>query len=342
MVNVDDVALVHERTLPVLGLPTRFATNEAAMLEIVDEAFGVWRALASRDVLDEDAGRVVQVSIAVVPDDDDALGAGSAVMVHEMSGDLRFVARSAGSTAESDPANRAATIRASRAVVADRERFRTEWLEAVVLALLSCYDRHPVHAAAVALRGHALLLAAPSGTGKSTLAWACHAAGLDLLGDDHVRVQLAPVLRVWGWPGRVRLLAETAAQIGVAHSAVQLANGKPKVVVDTRDDVTAGRLVANEATVCVLSRDGGSVSLEPLAPDALARALEVQLAPGFDRFPARWPRVRGALTDRGGWRLNLSDDAREAVPLVRELLAIRDDPSAFRDGVGERRSESRR
>jgi hypothetical protein len=322
VVKVDDVALVHERTLPVLGLPTRFATNEPAMLEIVDEAFGVWRALAAHDVLDADAGRVVQVSIAVVPDDDDAPGAGSAVTVHEMSDDLRFVARLAGSTAESDPVNRVGTIRASRALVADRERFRTELLEAVVLALLSCYDRHPVHAAAVAHRGHALLLAAPSGTGKSTLAYACHAAGLDLLGDDHVRVQLAPSLRVWGWPGRVRLLAETAAQAGIAHPAMRLMNGKLKAVVDAREGVTAGRLVANEATVCVLSRDGGSVSLEPLAPDALARALEVQLAPGFDRFAARWPRVLGALTERGGWRLNLSHDPREALPVVRELLAM--------------------
>jgi hypothetical protein len=321
VVNVDDVGLVHERILPVLGLPTRFATNEPAVLGIVDEAFGVWRALASRHVLDADAGRVVRVSIAVVPDDDGAPAAGGAAMVHEMSDDLRFVARSAGSTAESDPVNRVATIRASRALVADRERFRTELLEAVVLALLSCYDRHPVHAAAVAHRGHALLLAAPSGTGKSTLAYACHAAGLDLLGDDHVRVQLAPSLRIWGWPGRVRLLAETAARIGVAHPAVRVANGTPKVVVDARDGVTAGRLVANEATVCLLTRDGGSVSLEPLAPDALARALDVQLAPGFDRFPARWPRVLGALTVHGGWRLNLSHDAREAVPAVRELLA---------------------
>jgi hypothetical protein len=103
---------------------------------------------------------------------------------------------------------------------------------------------------------------------------------------------------------------------------MRLMNGKLKAVVDAREGVTAGRLVANEATVCVLSRDGGSVSLEPLAPDALARALEVQLAPGFDRFAARWPRVLGALTERGGWRLNLSHDPREALPVVRELLAM--------------------
>ena len=194
-------------------------------------------------------------------------------------------------------------------------------LEAVVLALLSCYDRHPVHAAAVAHHGHALLFAAPSGTGKSTIAYLCHAAGLDLLGDDHVRVQLTPSLRVWGWPGRVRLLAETAASLGMSQLPVQLANGKRKAVIDARHGMSAGRLVASDATVCVLARNGGALSLEPLDSASLVRALDLQLAPGFDRFPVKWPEVARALTARGGWRLNLTNDAHEALPVVRDLLA---------------------
>lgn len=321
MLTVDDLALRHEVTLPVLGIPTRFATNDPSMLEIVDLSFGPWRALPSED-LASDGISVVQVRIAVAPDDGAERDAEDAPVTHEMSDGLRFVARSAAGVAESDPVNRAATIRVTRALVADRELFRSEMLEAAVLALLSCYDRHPLHAAAVAHRGRALLLAAPSGTGKSTLAYACHAAGLDLLGDDHVRVQLAPSLRVWGWPVRVRLLAEAAARMGIAGGAARSTSGKLKTVIDARDGVTAGRLVANDATVCVLTRDGGGVSLEPLASDALALALQEQLAPGFDRFPARWPQVMGALTARGGWRLNLSRDACDAVPLVREMLAM--------------------
>ena len=43
-----DLPLPYAVTLPVLGIATRFATNDRAMLEIVDEAFGVWRALAER------------------------------------------------------------------------------------------------------------------------------------------------------------------------------------------------------------------------------------------------------------------------------------------------------
>lgn len=322
MLNFGAVALSHVVTLPVMGLRTRFATNEPEMLQIVEDAFGVWRALSEEVACVTETGGMVHVCIVVTDESDDGSDAMDAPISHEMSDDLRFVARSAGSVAESDPARRTATIRATRAFVADLARFKSEMLEAVVLALLSCYDRHPLHAAAVADRGHALLLASPSGTGKSTLAYACHVAGLDLLGDDQVRVQLAPALRIWGWPARVRLLAETAAQLGVARAPIETVNGKTKAVIDARRDVGPGRLVASSAGVCVLARDGGGVSLERLTPDALARALDEQLAPGFDRFPARWPHVVRALTEHGGWRLNLSSDPNDALPLVREMLAM--------------------
>jgi hypothetical protein len=315
-----DLILPYDVTVPVLGIATRFATNDRAMLDIVDEAFGVWHALDTREPVEQ--GATVLVRLVVGGDRHaEAADAGAAPIRHSMSDDLRFVARSAGSVAASDPVRRRATVCVSGALVADRARFRADMLEAVVLALLSCYDRHPLHAAAVALRGHALLLAAPSGTGKSTLAYACHAAGLDLLGDDHVRVQLAPSLRVWGWPARVRLRAETAERLGAAVAPAHALDRKRKAVVDARDGMSAARLVAHDATVCVLSRDGGPIALEPLSPAAVARALEDQLAPGFDRFPMQWPAVVQTLAGRGGWRLNLSRDANDAVPVVRDLLA---------------------
>ena len=316
----DTVALPHAVTLPVLGIPTRFATNDRTMLELVDESFGVWRSLDAQQTPDEHE-RPVEVRIVVHDGGDAKPGSAAAPIRHHMSDDLHFTARSADGVAESDPVRRLVVVRASAALVADGDRSRSEMLEAAVLALLSCDDRHPVHAAAVAHRGHALLLAAPSGTGKSTLAYACHAAGIDLLGDDHVRVQLAPSLRLWGWPARLRLHAETAERMGATHAPAHADDPKAKGVVDMRVGMRASRLVADEATVCMLSRDGGPIALEPLAPALAARALEDQLAPGFDRFPARWPSVVRALTAHGAWRLNLSHDVHEAVPVVRDLLS---------------------
>jgi hypothetical protein len=108
--------------------------------------------------------------------------------------------------------------------------------------------------------------------------------------------------------------------MGAEHATMQTSNGKRKAVIDARRGMSAARLVAGDATVCVLSRGGGPLGLEPLSSTDTRHALEEQLAPGFDRFPARWPAVVGALAQRGGWRLNLSDDPSEAVPVVHDLL----------------------
>src|SRR5438034_11080781 len=41
------VALRHVVELPVLGVPVRFESNSAAAIEVVEDAFGMWRALGA-------------------------------------------------------------------------------------------------------------------------------------------------------------------------------------------------------------------------------------------------------------------------------------------------------
>jgi hypothetical protein len=181
---------------------------------------------------------------------------GHAPVRYSCPDEARVVVETAASVAVSDPLRRQAVARVTTGLVADRMHFRTEVLEAVTLALLSHFDRHPVHAAAVALNGRAALLAAPSGTGKSTLAYHCHLDGLELLGEDQVRVQLEPRLRVWGWPARVRLLPDAPAPTSPASSPVT------KTVIPLESGT---RLVADEMCVCCLTRAG----VRPLS-DAVA------------------------------------------------------------------------
>jgi len=309
--------------LPVLGIATRFETNDADVARCVDEAFGMWRALAERAAVDVTREPPLLVRVDVVAGDEGPPAPDGQVPVrYSCPDEARVVVESAASVAVSDPLQRRAIARVTTGLVADQMHFRTEVLEAVTLALLSHFDRHPVHAAAVALNGRAVLLAAPSGTGKSTLAYACHAAGMDLLGDDHVRVQLDPELRLWGWPGRVRLAPATRWSPTLSHADdAPESPAADKAVIETMDRMSAARLVAHDVTVCLLDRDGGPASLAPIDAAALACALDAQIAPGFDRFPARWPAVRDALAAWAGWRLNLSSDPREGVALVREVLA---------------------
>jgi hypothetical protein len=281
----------------------------------------MWRALAEHGVADVAREPPLLVRVDVVAGDEGPLPPdGHAPVRYTCPDDARVVVKTTASVAVSDPLQRRAVARVTTGLVADHMHFRTEVLEAVTLALLSHFDRHPVHAAAVALNGRAVLLAAPSGTGKSTLAYACHAAGMDLLGDDHVRVQLEPALHVWGWPGRVRLLPTTRDGPSGEHSDAPASRSTEKIVVDTQDGVSPGRLVASDIQVCLLERADTPARMERVGPDALTQALDAQLTPGFDRFPHRWPRVCTALSRAGGWRLWLSAEPRDGQRLVRQLL----------------------
>ena len=314
-----DVVLTHTVQLPVLGIVTRFETNSRDVGALVEETFGGWRCVAG------DTGGPSAVRVRIVVHEGGEHGDGHAPVRHICPDATRLIVHSPGSVAVSDPDRAEAVAYVSSALAADRAHFRAAMLEAVTLALLSHFDRHPVHAAAVACRGRAVLLAGPSGSGKSTLAYLAHEAGegFDVLSDDRVWVQLEPRLRVWGWPGRARLLPDAASHFpDVARRGVLArVDGKEKLVVELPyDGAPAARHSAGRATVCLLARGDGRVELERLAPAAIERALTRQPDAGFDRFPVRHEAVVRALAAQGGWRLTLSRDPREALPLLHRML----------------------
>ncbi|HEU4630135.1 MAG TPA: hypothetical protein VFS08_10335 [Gemmatimonadaceae bacterium] len=317
-----DPPLDHVTELPVLGIATRFATNSRYVRELVEETFGGWRCVAD----DADASPGAQVRIVVHEGDEgdegEEHGAGHAPVRHICPDATRVIAHSPGSVAISDPARAEAVAYVTTALAADRAHFRDAMLEAITLALLSHFDRHPVHAAAVARDGHAVLLAGPSGSGKSTLACLAHAAGFHVLGDDRVWVQLAPRRRVWGWPGRARLLPDAAAHLPelARLGAPDETDGKGKLAVTLGGAPGAARYVAERATVCLLVRAQGRAGLQRLAPAEVADVLARRPDPGFDRFPGRHEAVVRTLAAHGGWRLALSDDPREALPLLQRML----------------------
>ena len=273
--------------LPVLGIATRFETNDSDVAHCMEEAFGMWRTLAASDGSLEPP---LLVRIDVVEGDEGPLPAdGHAPVRYSCPDEARVVVETAASVGVSDPLRREARGARHTRLVADRMHFRTEVLEAVTLALLSHFDRHPVHAAAVALNGRAVLLAAPSGTGKSTLAYHCHRDGLDLLGEDHVRVQLEPRVRVWGWPARVRLLT-------IRHGGVRWA--RKRRFTWTRRCLQRGSSPTRSPCVAY-ARRWARIAGAARCGGARER-LDEQMSPGFDRFPARWPAVLDALARRGG------------------------------------------
>ncbi|MBT9332356.1 hypothetical protein [Paracidobacterium acidisoli] len=97
----------------------------------------------------------------------------------------------------------------SAAVANDRERWRRHIFPTLFGILAAAVDVAPVHAACLARDTGGLLLAAPSGTGKSTLAVALGRRGYTFLSDDWTCLALEEgVIRASGFPMPVKLLPD--------------------------------------------------------------------------------------------------------------------------------------
>jgi hypothetical protein len=226
-----------------------------------------------------------------------------------------------GMHAEADLASGDATLRIDEAFLASRQ-FRLDVLEGLVYVLLTRRDRHPVHAAAIVNGSGALLLHGPSGVGKSTLAWAAHCEGYEVLSDDSVRVQLEPSLRIWGdgTPPKVRLLENIVRADPTLRDAPRDPDGK--FVVDMHD---AGgkrdwRPYGESARVCLLTRGTSDVVLRPASPQEIEQAILAAPETQFDLAPEQRGRVVQRLAAPGGWSLTLSPHAEDAMPSIERML----------------------
>ena len=308
--------LEYALSLPVLGIDTRFESNSQYVIDLADEAFGAWRTLAP-----EMRSSTASVCVRLVVHDNAEHGHAPSPVRHISTDDGRLLVHSPGSLAIVDPSRRESLAYVTTSLVAHREHFRETVLEAITFALLASFDRHPIHAAAIIRGGHAVLLAAPSGTGKSTLAYLAHRAGIGVLSDDHVWVQLEPALRIWGGPLNVRLVAEASGHFPELSelAPASLTRGTLKTALKLGDVSQADHARCDSATVCVMTR-GAKVALDRIGGSEMAEELARQLTPGFDRFAGRHDEVVRALTADGGWRLTLSANPFDALPLLQRML----------------------
>lgn len=307
--------LAHDVELPVLGRRVLFQSNSSAVLEAVDRSFGSWARLAESF---QDSTPVCRVRLFVEEGEEPSERPAVRYLLPEPNRLIFSTGKSVG-VAEVDRGEAYAFV--TTGFVARDTYFRYGVIEALTLKLVIGTGRHPVHAATVVRNGRALLLAGPSGVGKSTLAYAASRAGLEVRGDEAAYVQRDPALRVWGMPGTLRLSTLGALhfpELSEVPPIVSL-NGKQKVVVDLdiEDDVLSP---VEEAAVCILSKGHDTALLERLKPSVVFDFLTSRVESGFDINPAEGKRVAQQLAGNGGWRVKLSDDPFDAVPLIEEML----------------------
>lgn len=96
----------------------------------------------------------------------------------------------------------------------------TLWLYGSVYSAIACLNGfYPVHASAVAHRGHVIAFTGPSGAGKSTLVAGLGQRGLPMFCDDTLLLDLSDPERIIALPGHKRLkLTEHALELTSAHA----------------------------------------------------------------------------------------------------------------------------
>ncbi len=127
---------------------------------------------------------------------------------------------------------------------------RYHFLEAVALVLISTTHATPIHAACVSRYGRGMLLCGPSGTGKSTLAYACARRGWVFTSDDASYLRHhASDLRVVGNSHQVRFRPSAKDLFPElrGRSITPRAEGKPSIEVPTAE--LPGIVTADEALV---------------------------------------------------------------------------------------------
>ncbi len=290
---------MNELATNVFGLPVVFVSDDPHALDfsrMLAMELGVLATL-------ETSVEPLVIRIVVKDEDIDDVDDYKLHFIEGGNGALRI--EGGGISARVDPLRREGEIVSGRLATLEARDARNAAIEAVMLALVSCFDRHPVHASAIVAKGRAILFAGASGAGKSTLAHRAHLDGFGFLSEDIVRIQLDPALRIWGGPAFVHL-AQASESV------------KQRIPLERQTPA-----FAETATVCVLAR-GDHARLEPITAGVVRASLDEQLAPGFDRFPWRHDAVMDALACNGGWRLTLGADPDDAMDVLRPLLEYHD------------------
>jgi len=212
-------------------------------------------------------------------------------------------------------------------VVSDTSFFQYVFLECLFHVMVVHWSHTPVHCSSVALNGRGALICGPSGAGKTTLAYACAKAGMQIISDDVVHLQIDPACRkltLWGNPWTLRLLPD-AVQIFpelVGTEVKQRSDHEWHLEVDVslRFPGQASVSCLPAALIFLKCHDGGKNQIRLLEKELALRRLGQDVV--FDEEPviARHQEVLRELVMAGVYELSYTGSPAVAVELIEGLL----------------------
>lgn len=213
------------------------------------------------------------------------------------------------------------------AMVEDSSFFKSTFLDCLFYVLAVQHDHTPVHCSGVASGGRGVLICGDSGTGKSTLAYACTRSGLQTLSDDVVHLRIDPAsdeLRMWGRPWVLRLAPE-AVQLFSELKGLQpklRSDHEWYLEVDIENQFPGSTVVSCEPEALVfLSRDRNSSNrLELLSADLALEQLMKDIFVSEASVIGRHRQTLVRLLQARAYTLSYSGDPEKAVETVRSIL----------------------
>ena len=308
--------LAYEEEFFVLGIPVRFRSNHPQVIQQAYTALGHWKCL-SRDLRGKETPLVVDIVIQETRSLTTHAGPDFDYRVSEDD----FHACSGATTLHASRRRGTALAFVTEALLQDGPAFQWFVIEALALFLVTAARRVPVHASAVVRGGRGLAFAGISGSGKSSLAYACLKRGFDLLSEDAVYVELYPDYRIWGNATKIHLMADSSRlfpELRGREPEVR-PNGKIKIAVPVTE---IGRcrtaLHVDSITLCLLEPNHGERDsvLERIPSDIVRKTLLSSLEPGFDLSRKQLLSVLDSLLRGQSYRLSVGYDINTAVDVL--------------------------
>jgi len=299
-------------------------TNDPRILAAAETAFGRFAIPDSRMPL--------VVRLVVGGAEGHPAPADARDLVHDTAGYLFSISLGTANHAVVDISAGFGTGTVSPQLAAATDLLRYAFVEAMALAMVTGGRGYvPIHASCVVRDGVGVILQAPAGTGKSTLALACAKRGWGLLAEDVVFARPADgpggegELELWGMPWTQRLLTDAPRffpELATATARLQ-ASGEHKLEVDL-DAHSPGSATprALAGPIAILARGTGGRTRAEWLPLSDESPSEVEvLWPWEGGWTAAHERTADRLLDHGVLRLHLNGTPDEAVTALEAALA---------------------
>lgn len=311
--------------MELLGARFTFESNSAALLKIVDAAYG---RLPPQRFPGELA--LLKVSLRLLPPGRSSARPAALALLH--AADYLGGASPQSNCVVVSPRQGSALVLIAASMLRHPYHIRYEFIEFAVFTLAArAQGLLALHGACVGRHGHGLLIVGDSGAGKSTVALHAMLAGFEVLSEDSVFIRAESLLAT-GVPNFVHLRAESLRLIDSSEvralvresPTIRRRSGVKKYELDLRQapfNLAKKPLVLTGIVFLSARRAAGKALVRALSTAVATKRL-AKAQPYASRHP-EWRELRRQFARLDCVELRRGDHPRESVAALSSLLPKR-------------------